>query len=282
MLSLWGALRIRKIETLLESESFLTQEEIARSLADLGISFQKAPPLLYGQSDLLKLPLEKILVEESLKTGVLCSETAFVAVREEKGIPVSQTFLIPNALPRGWNADPGVVFPSARFAGFNPLQIDETVTRAFEADSDTMSAVFDSPKYCRMSSSLKHQMPSASSSSGPEKIEIFRGPLPPYEEKGTVLFSCTGGEGVLKDAAMLVGLRAETVKKSFSAAAGKGKVRVLVNGKVVVSVPLQKLLAMRKTRPLNILLKKGDLLSIDIMDSLADEKCPVKMTLFFS
>jgi len=47
--------------------------------------------------------LRRLLVRESLRYGLACSETAFLAVRKEAGKQVVATALIPNALPHGWN-----------------------------------------------------------------------------------------------------------------------------------------------------------------------------------
>jgi Ca-activated chloride channel family protein len=47
--------------------------------------------------------LRRLLVRESLRYGLACSETAFLAVRKEAGKKVEATTLIPNALPHGWS-----------------------------------------------------------------------------------------------------------------------------------------------------------------------------------
>jgi Ca-activated chloride channel family protein len=47
--------------------------------------------------------LRKLLIREALEYGLASSETAFVAVRTEKGQPVQGTVAVANALPAGWS-----------------------------------------------------------------------------------------------------------------------------------------------------------------------------------
>ncbi|TVR76792.1 MAG: VWA domain-containing protein [Sphaerobacteraceae bacterium] len=57
----------------------------------------------YGQSSPASGELRQQLVEESLAYGLICSETAFVGVREEAGKLVQRGAIVPNALPYGWS-----------------------------------------------------------------------------------------------------------------------------------------------------------------------------------
>jgi Ca-activated chloride channel family protein len=47
--------------------------------------------------------VKNLVVQESLKYGVLSAETAFVAVRSEPGRTVEEQVIVPNALPEGWS-----------------------------------------------------------------------------------------------------------------------------------------------------------------------------------
>ncbi|MGD2147927.1 MAG: VIT and VWA domain-containing protein [Anaerolineae bacterium] len=47
--------------------------------------------------------LKPLLIEESLRYGIACSETAFIAVREEAGERVEATAVVASALPYGWS-----------------------------------------------------------------------------------------------------------------------------------------------------------------------------------
>jgi Ca-activated chloride channel family protein len=49
--------------------------------------------------------LRQLLVKESLRFQLPCSETAFVAVREEKGKKVTGGVIVANALPVGWSVN---------------------------------------------------------------------------------------------------------------------------------------------------------------------------------
>lgn len=56
--------------------------------------------------------LHDLLVRESLRYGIACSETAFVATRREAGQRVTETVAVGNALAHGWSSD----FAMARMA----------------------------------------------------------------------------------------------------------------------------------------------------------------------
>jgi hypothetical protein len=45
--------------------------------------------------------VQKLLVRESLRFGLLCSATAFLGLRAEAGQQVDNTVVIPSALPAG-------------------------------------------------------------------------------------------------------------------------------------------------------------------------------------
>jgi Ca-activated chloride channel family protein len=58
--------------------------------------------------------VKDLLVQEALRYGIACSETAFVATRSEAGAKVAGTVAVANALPQGWSPD----FLMARVASF--------------------------------------------------------------------------------------------------------------------------------------------------------------------
>jgi Ca-activated chloride channel family protein len=55
--------------------------------------------------------LKPLLIEESLRYGIACAETAFIAVREEAGERVEATAVVAGALPAGWSE--GFLSPAA-------------------------------------------------------------------------------------------------------------------------------------------------------------------------
>jgi hypothetical protein len=70
--------------------------------------------------------LRKLLVAESLNYGLPCSETAFVAVRQEAGKIVERGAIVPNAMPYGW-AMQEEFQPQAYLAARVAKQIDSAV-----------------------------------------------------------------------------------------------------------------------------------------------------------
>jgi hypothetical protein len=78
-----------------------------------------------------------LLVNEALDYGLACSETAFIAVRQEKGKPVEASVAVGNALPAGWSESflsgqsygrsPAVLLA----AGAAPQFMREKTTKAF-------------------------------------------------------------------------------------------------------------------------------------------------------
>jgi Ca-activated chloride channel homolog len=59
--------------------------------------------------------LRKLLVAEALHYGLVSSETAFVAVRQEAGRVVERGALVPNALPSGWDDDLWLASPARAY-----------------------------------------------------------------------------------------------------------------------------------------------------------------------
>jgi Ca-activated chloride channel family protein len=108
--ALFGARRILGLEFLIHSG--YSGEELSDQLARLGYDPKeiladrpKKKGKVYAENvradagDLLR----RLLMRESLEYGLACSETAFVAVRSEKGQPVGETVVVANALPEGWS-----------------------------------------------------------------------------------------------------------------------------------------------------------------------------------
>jgi Ca-activated chloride channel family protein len=108
--ALFGARRIIGLEYLIHSD--YAGGDLADQLRRLGYDparvlagGQGTPSKVYAEntrSD-AEAALRKLLVEESLRYGLISSETAFVAVRTESGKPVEETVVVANALPEGWD-----------------------------------------------------------------------------------------------------------------------------------------------------------------------------------
>ena len=108
--ALFGARRILGLEQLMSSR--YGKNELTDRLRRLGydvgqVSSEKgtaASPSLYpeNQPDVTSESLKPLLVKESLRYGILCAETAFIATRKEAGVPVAVSVLTANAIPSGW------------------------------------------------------------------------------------------------------------------------------------------------------------------------------------
>ncbi len=109
LLSLFGARRVTGLEYLMNSGR--QGDDLAGGLKRLGYDpaavLAAVAPKVYAENarkagaDALK----PLLVKEALRYGLACAETAFVAVRKEKGKPVAGTVAVANALPAGWSDD---------------------------------------------------------------------------------------------------------------------------------------------------------------------------------
>jgi len=101
--SLFGARQIQELEFLKFSR--LTGEELKNELSSLGYEVQGKNGNVYEENErtAAETTLNALLLEESLKYGVVSSYTALVASRKEKGKHVSDTALTPNAFPHGWD-----------------------------------------------------------------------------------------------------------------------------------------------------------------------------------
>jgi Ca-activated chloride channel family protein len=99
---LFGADRVRRLEYVMTAN--YGGEELRTALARLGYEVPADEMKVYAENarDASAKVVRSLLVRESLTAGVPCSETAFVAVRSEVGQPVSETRIVANALPAGW------------------------------------------------------------------------------------------------------------------------------------------------------------------------------------
>jgi len=104
--ALFGARLITELELI--SQAGFAEHELTKRLGALGFSNISIPgdeKTVYhenkvtGTLDITR----KIIIEESLKYGILSSVTAFIAVRNEAGERVQETVIVPNALPKGWS-----------------------------------------------------------------------------------------------------------------------------------------------------------------------------------
>jgi Ca-activated chloride channel family protein len=106
--ALFGAKRMLDIEYLMHAN--YPGDELAVELKRLGYDSDKLLKKL-GKSKVyaenirkdVEQALKGLLVETSLGFGLVCSETAFIAVRKEAGKKIEGTVAVANALPAGWS-----------------------------------------------------------------------------------------------------------------------------------------------------------------------------------
>jgi Ca-activated chloride channel family protein len=105
--ALFGARLVAELESLMHAG--YTDKEITRNLMVLGYDpdNQKArsKESVYAENRMKGAMnrVKDLIIVESLRYGVLSSETAFVAIREEKGRKVEERVIVPTALPSGWS-----------------------------------------------------------------------------------------------------------------------------------------------------------------------------------
>ena len=112
--ALFGARRLLALEHLIHAR--YSPEELAAQLARLGYDADAlgiGSGSVYAENALKAAQdaLTPLLIEESLRYGIACAETGFVAVREEAGARVKGTAFVANALPAGWSD--GFLSPAA-------------------------------------------------------------------------------------------------------------------------------------------------------------------------
>lgn len=123
--------------------------------------------------------LTPLLIEESLRYGIVCTETGFIAVREEAGERIEATAVVANALPQGW---------SGSFLGFRsaPMMVSAgappTDSEKALRTSSFVSAVVRAP------SVQAPQKKGAGETTGP--ITVFSG-VPVLSQGEAVLFDST-------------------------------------------------------------------------------------------
>ena len=294
ILGLYGALRVRRLESLVAAPSLRNIPEI---LERMGLA-SKVRETLYPENErLAAADIAELLVRESLAAGIPCSKTAFVAVREEAGIKVSERLVVPNALPRGWDAGfavpmpcmaPSEACPPDSTGASSPYIIQYSVERsrtsAPRASADSPARSDSSPVGKRGVSGFLSRIgfggkrrsvedaftkaptePEASVPSGERMLgerTLHDGPVAPGEAVST-LFDGVAGERLL---AGLGFLRALVAAATFAegADAGEAELRILVNGFAAAKVRLADLLRLGGRRPLNIRLRDGDRVSIEL------------------
>ena len=122
--ALFGARRVLDIELAQSSGVDLDRRlrQLGYDARELAESFgltDEAPVYAENARQLTTDALKRLLVRESLKYGIACSATAFVATRTEAGEKVAGTVAVANALADGWSSD---FLTMGRVALASPMQ----------------------------------------------------------------------------------------------------------------------------------------------------------------
>jgi Ca-activated chloride channel family protein len=124
--ALFGADRVRRLEYVMNAN--YSSDDLRTELSRLGYEvplMSEAKVYAENTREAAAKVVRELLVRESIASGIPCSETAFVAVRNEVGQPVTETRIVANALPHGWSdgfAGVGTAVARALFA--SPFSID--------------------------------------------------------------------------------------------------------------------------------------------------------------
>ncbi len=277
---LYGTLRVRRLESIAASRPRGNTREI---LERMGLASTVREALYPENERLATADIAELLVRESLAAGVPCSKTAFVAVREEAGVKVSEGFVVPNALPRGWDAEFAVPMPCMMSSEPCPpdsagaptqdvvmFSIDRSATVTPRAGADSsprgkrgvsgfLSRIgFAGRKRSGEDSFTESSVESEEAALAGERV-LFDGSVD--AGKGVLaLFEGVAGEGLLAGTASL---RVLAVEGGIDGDGG-AEIRILVNGSVAAKVRLSDLLRLGGRRPLNIRLRAGDRVRIEL------------------
>lgn len=113
--ALFGARRLTALEYLINAR--YQPATLRTRLKEMGYDADAvlAKETVYAENALKEAQeaLHPLLVRESLEYGIVCAETAFIAVRQEAGEPIEGATIVANALPAGWDES----FLSPSFGG---------------------------------------------------------------------------------------------------------------------------------------------------------------------
>jgi Ca-activated chloride channel family protein len=274
--ALFGARRVLGLEYLISSghEGTEFEEQLGRLGYDPKEVFADKPKKkkkVYAENlreDANEL-LRRLLVREALAHGLASSETAFVAVRSERGKPVEGTVLVANALPSGW---------SERFLGGGAGYSGGTMFACLAAPAAPPAGMM----YCLRAESVdsmlmesveaeSEESPTAEEAAGPLQPMLFAG-VPVFGKGEAVLFDSTRTEDAdkLPDSATLSRLQVEFPDGAPDA----GKLDRGLTLQIFVEdlarprarVRLADLVRQGGVRPLNLLRKSGQPVRLVLAD----------------
>ncbi len=193
--ALFGAWRVAGLEFLINSGR--SGQELFDQLARLGFDPAQAvagaggKPPLYAENARAEAEkaLRGLLVREALSYGLASSETAFVAVRRERGHVVEATAIVANALPMGWSED----FAAGAMLSTSAAPPAPRSLRSFLSDTGGAGSAFLRRNSASrgVSGKSRHMLPTDSSAEAAPRPElatlVFTG-VPAFAQGEALLF----------------------------------------------------------------------------------------------
>jgi Ca-activated chloride channel family protein len=268
--ALFGARRVQGVEFAMNAG--WAGDQLRDHLQRLGYDLERlqgAEPAVYAENARQRAgeALKDLLVRESLAYGLASAETSFVGVRSEAGQRIEGTAIVGSALPAGWSDDfltmrgGALRSPGAGVAMAAMLAPDRSMGLVASAPPTPAPAgqVRSSPKALGR---LLREKDTGRREHGPQ--EIYAG-APNLKQGPAVLLDKTASqEGVIS--------RIEVRFKGRSSRAAqidRGLVLLIYVGDLAqprARIRLADLMRLGGARPLNLLVRPGDLLRVTLED----------------
>jgi Ca-activated chloride channel family protein len=276
--ALFGARRVLGLEYLINSGYSVHElkEQLEHLQYDSGeiLGEEGVPPKVYAENvrEDARKALRSLLVREALEYGLLCAETAFVAVRTESGQRIEGTVPVASALPAGWSdrflmrkgvarrgLGAGAVYRAA-------APITPSVPASLMADAVKSSAAIGAGQRLAAMGPVV-----AEPSKPPEPVVLYLG-VPQFEDDAVVLFDSSRekDEGKVPPSATIRQIRVRFPDGDPDPGALDGGLSLLIFVGDLVSpraaVGLADIVRRRGQRPLNLARAKGDVVRIVLHD----------------
>jgi len=276
--ALFGARRVLGLEYLINCGYSIDElkEQLEHLQYDSGeiLGKEGVPSKVYAENvrEDARKALRSLLVREALEYGLLCAETAFVAVRTEAGQPIEGTVPVASALPAGWSdrflTRMGVarrgLGAGALYRAAAPYAPDLPVflrARAVKSSADAGTG--------HLLAAMGPVV--AEPSKPPEPVVLYLG-VPQFEDDAVVLFDSSRekDEGKVPPSATIRQIRVRFPDGDPDQRALDGGLSLLIFVGDLVSpraaVGLADIVRRRGQRPLNLARAKGDIVRIVLHD----------------
>jgi Ca-activated chloride channel family protein len=276
--ALFGARRVLGLEYLIDSGYSMEElkEQLEHLQYDSGevLGTEGVPSKVYAENvrEDARRALRSLLVREALEYGLVCAETAFVAVRTEAGQPIEGTVPVASALPVGWSDSflTSTVFARGGLgagAGFRAAApITPQLPASLMAEAVRLSEAMGTGQR------LAAMGPAVMEPSKPlEPVVLYSG-VPRFEGEAAVLFDSSREEDEAKvpESGTIRQIKVRFLGGEPEAGTLDGGLSLLIFVGDVVSpraaVGLADIVRRRGQRPLNLARAKGDIVRIVLHD----------------